>query len=173
MIVRPVVIQVKESGATLRFGSPSRLGEGRVGANLALGTALIGTTVIVHTIGLIVLTRVVADTLERWRLFHHAVGRTLTLVPGVFGLFFIMTIEVWTWAGAYFAIGVTDTFPDALYFSTVTFSTLGYGDIVPPEGWQLLCGLEGINGFLLIGWSTAYLVAASTRHGPFRAGEHF
>ena len=33
--------------------------------------------------------------------------------------------------------------------------------------------LEAINGFILLGWSTAYLVAASTRHGPFRLGEHF
>ena len=30
-----------------------------------------------------------------------------------------------------------------------------------------------INGFLMIGWSTAYLVAAATRHGPFRRGDHF
>jgi hypothetical protein len=70
-------------------------------------------------------------------------------------------------------LGVVGSLEEALYFSTVTFSTIGYGDIVPPLRWRLLCALEGINGFLLIGWSTAYLIAASTRHGPFRVGEHF
>jgi hypothetical protein len=44
---------------------------------------------------------------------------------------------------------------------------------VPAQEWRLLASLEGINGFLLIGWSTAYLVAASTRIGPFKSGEHF
>ncbi len=37
----------------------------------------------------------------------------------------------------------------------------------------MLSALQGINGFLLIGWSTAYLVAAGIRIGPFRSGEHF
>jgi hypothetical protein len=37
----------------------------------------------------------------------------------------------------------------------------------------MLAALEGINGFLLIGWSTAYLIAAGIRVGPFRSGEHF
>ena len=144
-----------------------------MGANLALGTMLIGLTVVVHTIGLIVLSRMMVHAVAHWPIFHHAVGRTLTLVPAVLGLLFIHTVEVWAWALAFVTVGVTTVFADALYLSTVTFSTVGYGDIVPPERWQLLCGLEGINGFLLIGWSTAYLVAASTRHGPFRTGEHF
>jgi hypothetical protein len=67
-------------------------------------------------------------------------------------------------------------FPDfatSLYFSTVTFSTLGFGDVVPTERWRLFAAPETVNGFLMIGWSTAYLVAASTRVGPFRSGEHF
>jgi hypothetical protein len=62
---------------------------------------------------------------------------------------------------------------EALYFSTVSFSTIGFGDVVLSPEWRMFSSLEGINGFLLIGWSTAYLVAASTRHGPFRLGEHF
>lgn len=61
----------------------------------------------------------------------------------------------------------------ALYFSTATFSTLGFGDVVLAKNWRLFGSFEGVNGFLLIGWSTAYLISASMRHGPFRAGEHF
>ena len=144
-----------------------------MGANLAMGTLVIGITVLVHTVGLIVLSRVMILAINWSRLHQHAAGRTGALVTAVLGLFFIHTIEVWIWAVVFFAVGVAPIFADALYFSTVTFSTIGYGDILPPPGWRLFCALEGINGFLLIGWSTAYLVAASTRHGPFRRGEHF
>ena len=65
---------------------------------------------------------------------------------------------------------LVDAFPDfatGLYFSTVTFSTLGFGDVLPPEKWRLFAALEAVNGFLLIGLSTAYLVAASTRSAHF------
>jgi hypothetical protein len=95
------------------------------------------------------------------------------MVATVFGLFLVHTIEIWTWAGAYLALGTVPSFADALYFSTVTFCTLGYGDIVLLSDWRLFGSLEGVSGFLLIGWSTAYLVSASTRYGPFRSGEHF
>ena len=76
-------------------------------------------------------------------------------------------------AFAHLMTGVVRTLKDAVYFSTVTFSTLGYGDITPPPGWRVFAALESMNGFILIGWSIAYLIAASTRHGPFRIGEHF
>ena len=91
----------------------------------------------------------------------------------VLALLLAHTVEVWTWAIAYYVLGAVGAFEDALYFSIVTFSTLGYGDIILAPEWRLFGSLEGINGFLLIGWSTAYLVSASTRYGPFRAGEHF
>ena len=70
-------------------------------------------------------------------------------------------------------LGVTENFSDALSFSTDMFSTIGYGGIAVSPAWRLITALEGINGFLMIGWSTAYLVAAATRHGPFRRGDHF
>jgi hypothetical protein len=141
--------------------------------NLALGSLLIAATVLIHTIGLMTLSHTMVQLVRWWRLHRHASGRTVAMVATVLGLFFIHTIEVWLWAVAYMLLGPIPSFPDALYFSTVTFSTIGYGDVLLSPDWRLFGSLEGINGFLLIGWSTAYLISASTRHGPFRLGEHF
>ncbi|WP_342239074.1 potassium channel family protein [Inquilinus sp. OTU3971] len=134
---------------------------------------MISITVLVHTIGLMILTRAIADLGRHGRLDRQALGRMGLMVATVLGLFVIHTAEIWLWALAYVALGAFTAVHDALYFSTTTFSTIGYGDLVLDHEWRLLGALEGVSGFLLIGWSTAYLVAASTRHGPFRLGEHF
>jgi hypothetical protein len=109
---------------------------------------------------------------DRIRLHGHR-SRLLAMNTVVLGVFAVLTAEVWLWALCYYLIGCFDDFATALYFATITFSTVGYGDVIPPSEWRMLAALEGINGFLLIGWSTAYLVAAGMRVGPFRSGEHF
>ena len=50
-----------------------------------------------------------------------------------------------------------DTFETALYFSAVTYTSLGYGDIVLDSRWRLLCGFEAIDGLVLFGVTTALL----------------
>lgn len=139
---------------------------------LAGGTAIIGLTVLIHTFGLIAITHVMARLVAKFRM-HGQRSRVLAMISVVLGLFAVLTVEIWLWAACYWLLGLLPDFATALYFSTVTFSTIGYGDIVPAPNWRMLAALEGINGFLLIGWSTAYLIAAGTRVGPFRAGEHF
>jgi hypothetical protein len=141
--------------------------------NLTLGTIVITLTVIIHTVGLVLLARWMGWIVHWFRLHQHSLGKTIAIVTTVLGLFLVHTVEVWVWAGAYVAMGVVDSLESAVYFSTVTFSTLGYGDITPTANWRVFAALEAMNGFILIGWSIAYLVAASTRHGPFRIGEHF
>jgi hypothetical protein len=142
-------------------------------ANLALGSLVIGLTVLIYTLGLTLLSRGMVVLVNVLRLDAHGAGRHIAVVATVLSLFLILTVEVWLWAAVYVATGIIGDFQEALYFSTVTFSTVGYGDVTPPHEWRLFCSLEGVNGFLLIGWSTAYLVSASIRHGPFRIGEHF
>ena len=142
-------------------------------ANLGLGTLLIATTVLIHTVGLLLLSAVMRQVVEWWRLHRHGMGQTAAMVTTVLGLFLLHTIEVWVWAGAYLWLAAIGTLEEALYFSTVTFSTIGFGDFTLGPEWRLLSSLEGVDGLLLIGWSTAYLVSASTRHGPFRVGHHF
>jgi voltage-gated potassium channel Kch len=140
--------------------------------NLVVGTIVISSTVLIHTFGLIAITHVMASLVARFRM-HGRRSRVIAMISIVFGLFAVLTVEIWLWAIFYLLIGAFPDIATALYFSTVTFSTLGYGDVLPPDRWRQLAALEAVNGFLLIGWSTAYLIAASTRVGPFRSGEHF
>jgi len=142
-------------------------------ANLFAGTLMISGTVMIHTFGLMFLARWMEWIVHWFRLHRHSFAKSVAIVTTVLGLFFVHTLEVWAWAAAYVLIGVVSDLESALYFSTITFSTLGYGNVVPLAEWRIFTALEAVNGFLLIGWSTAYLVAASTRHGPFRLGEHF
>lgn len=142
-------------------------------ANLALATLIISATVLFHTFGLVVLTRIMGRVVHWFRLHKHDFGKSVAMVTTVLGLFLIHSVEIWIWAFVFLSIDAIAPFQDALYFSTVSFSTVGYGDIIVGQQWRLLASLEAINGFILIGWSTAYLVSASTRHGPFRLGEHF
>ena len=137
-------------------------------SNLLWGTALIAITVLVQTVGLMLLSYTM-QKLVRWlRLHRHHVGQTFALVATVIGLFFVHTVEVWAWAILYVAVDAVHPFEDALFLSTQTFSTVGTSAVHLNPDWRLLTSLEGIDGFILIGWSIAYLVAASTRIGPFR-----
>jgi len=47
-------------------------------------------------------------------------------------------------------------FSRCLYFSAETYTTLGYGDVVPHGDLRLLAGVEALNGMLLIGWTASY-----------------
>ncbi len=50
-----------------------------------------------------------------------------------------------------------------MYFSTITYSTTGYDDDLLAEQWRLVAAIEGMNGVLLMGWSTAFFVTGVTR----------
>jgi len=139
---------------------------------LLIGTALIAATVVIQTAGVMLLSRVIARVVRWFRLHRHNLGRTAAMVVTVLGLFVVHTLEIWLWAALYYVERVTGTFEDALYVSTASFSTQGPQEVIAVH-WRLLAALESVNGFILIGWSIAFLIAASTRFGPFRAGEHF
>ena len=74
--------------------------------------------------------------------------------------------EVVPWASAYLFLPGLDSinsFEQATYFATVTFASLGYGDIVIEGPWRLLSAVQAMNGLLVFGWSTALLFAVVER----------
>jgi hypothetical protein len=72
-------------------------------------------------------------------------------------------LEISLWA-MFYAWG--HAIPDrsaALYFSSVTYTTVGYGDVVLPAGWRLVGGVEALTGILMCGWSTGFFFAILSR----------
>jgi hypothetical protein len=60
----------------------------------------------------------------------------------------------------------------ALYFSAVTYTTVGYGDVVLPEHWRLVGGVEALTGILMCGWSTGAFFSIIHRMAPPRRATH-
>ena len=77
--------------------------------------------------------------------------------------------EITGWALLYFWRGAMPDLPSALYFSAVTYTTTGYGDLVLPGEWRLVGGGEALTGILRCGWSTGFVCAVGSRMDEVRA----
>ena len=96
-------------------------------------------------------------------------------------VFLAHTIEVWMYAIVYALISdhldiggfggtLENHFSDYLYFSTSTYSSLGYGDVYPLGGLRIMAGIETVTGLVMIGWSASFTYLAMEKfwglHGP-------
>jgi hypothetical protein len=72
-------------------------------------------------------------------------------------------VEILAWAGLYVWSTALPDLPTAVYFSAVTYTTTGYGDVVLPPAWRLDGGVEALTGILMCGWSTGFFVAVVGR----------
>ncbi|WP_420587045.1 ion channel [Ruegeria sp.] len=75
----------------------------------------------------------------------------------------IHTFQVWLWAIVWVLGDVLPDWNSALYFSLVTFTTLGYGDIVLGEQLRIFAAFASVTGLLAFGLSTAFMVALMTQ----------
>jgi Ion channel len=137
--------------------------------NLGLASTMVVLTVIIHFLGLVVLIRLMerhGPSVNHW---HRVTRQSLLLVMAVLGIVVLHTLEIWTYATLFMLLNVFDTLEPALYFSTVSFTSLGYGDLVLGPQWRILGAIEAANGLILFGWSTAFLMSLM---GKLRALEH-
>ncbi len=126
---------------------------------IVLGAAMIAVTTLVQGVFTVLGIEKLRDHLET-RTTKSLVPSTLKLAVFVLWLFLATVIEVWIWAILYLVLGAHGTLEEAVYFSTSTFTTLGFGDIVLDEEWRVLSSFEAANGLLMFGWTTALVFAA-------------
>jgi hypothetical protein len=137
---------------------------------LLVATTMVLLTVFLHAVGLLLLGR-----LTRYEVFEErklaikpmsfaAVGLTMSVVIGLFALH---ALEIWLYAALYLRLGALDTLREAVYFSTQTYAAIGFGDEALDPDWHILAAIEGINGVILLGWSTAFFVTGMRRLGHF------
>lgn len=128
---------------------------------IAFAWILVAITVGVHTIGLVLLLK---------RFARHRASPptrfwpvTWMLIRIVWALIFIHGIEITVWALFYLRARCFEDGPVAFYFSGVTYTTLGYGDLLLPVRWRLLAPIEAMTGILMSGLSTGlFFVVVST-----------
>ena len=130
-------------------------------AQLALASAMVVVCVLVHLVGLTM-------TLRLLRVGHRGLRRPAAMPAPVLlgaslGVFAVHTVEIWLYALLYRAVDLFAHFEEALYFSTVTYATIGYGDLTLSHEWRVLGAIEGATGVIMLGWSTAFLVSLLTR----------
>ncbi|MBU2866156.1 ion channel [Pacificibacter marinus] len=123
-----------------------------------VGTCLILLSVAVATLGFLVF-EIILNRAHKWLVKEpHRPKLAVVLAGAVIAVLWMITAGVWIWALAFRVLGVFIQFEESLYFALVSFTTLGFGDLLLPVEWRLLSGMCATNGLLNIGMMTALLM---------------
>jgi hypothetical protein len=128
--------------------------------NIVTGLAMMVLTIIIHSVFM-----VVGAKIAKWRRSHFGEVRKETVKALLLSfltiwLFLAIVIEAGLWAMLYLLNPVITVFTDletAFYFSMVTFTTLGFGDVVLTGQWRTLASIQAANGVIIFGWTTALI----------------
>lgn len=124
---------------------------------LFIGAFIVALTVVIHAVALDRLMELLESIGPATYKKYKKHWKVLLLIITVLGVFMAHIVQIWLWA--FFYLG-TEALPDleaALYFSASSFTTVGFGDLVLDKQWRLMSAFEAANGFILFGWSTAFI----------------
>lgn len=124
---------------------------------------LIGTLILALTVGVSgIFTLVATQFLVRMGAWivrpPHNLRSMIALVAASLWVQLAVSVSVLLWAITFRVLGIFEGMEPAIYFALVSFTTLGFGDVLLPEQWRLLSGFAASNGLLLFGFFTAFLV---------------
>ena len=134
----------------------------------AIACGLVAVTVAVHAVGLAWLLRAFmkSQAMPPTRFWPI----TWLLIRVTWCLILIHLLEISVWSMFYFW---QDCLPDAesaFYFAGVTYTTVGYGDLVLPKVWRMFGPVEGLTGILMCGLSTGFFFAVVSKVFRPRSG---
>ncbi|GAC16354.1 ion channel [Aliiglaciecola lipolytica] len=125
---------------------------------LLLGSVIIILTIIVQVIILGVLSSFFVQVSLWQSKGYKIVKNAVVIVISVLWLVLGITINTWIWAFAFQFIGEFANLEEALYFAISSFTTLGYGDLILSKEWRIMGALSAVNGLIVFGLNTAFLV---------------
>jgi len=135
----------------------------------AVSSLMVVVCVVIHGVGLFGLNRALRTeaSIERLQRIDPLSPRGTAFTLGVvIAMLALHGIEIWLFALAYIVLGAIPHLEPALYFSTISYSTVGYSDLhITPE-WRLLGAFESVLGIFLLGWSTAFFFRMIGRIDP-------
>src|ERR1700751_3268492 len=118
-------------------------------------------TLFIHTLGFFIIMTLIEWYIQKGyvsSLSHNVLAVSVTVILVLVS--HICSIALWAWV--FILLGGFGSFETAFFFSTVNYTTLGYGDIILSKAWRLLGPLEAVNGVIMLGWTTAIIFAVQT-----------
>ena len=134
-----------------------------LGAQLLITVLMMALTCTVHAVVTVVQTELgQRPWLTEWSA-PYSRRRLLLIVTMGLLTGCALLVEILLWALLFRGLGLFTTLEGSLYFSGITFTTVGYGDMTLPDCWKLLSVSEAVNGVLMAGWSAAQLISVVQR----------
>jgi voltage-gated potassium channel Kch len=127
------------------------------------GVAIIVGSVAFHSFGFVALMQLLVPQIKLQAQNFSYLRAFAVMAIAVLGIFILHAVVIIFWAYFFIHLGEFSEFDQALYFSMVTYTTLGYGDVTLSQEHQIISGLEAIDGIILFGVSTASLFAIFQR----------
>jgi len=127
---------------------------------IGTGLLIMFITTVIHAVFMMAINSVLEWRLARFGPTRGHIDRAVLVSVLTLWMFLAIVIEVWMWALLYLYDPSITTLPDmetAFYFSMVTFTTLGYGDVVLTGQWRTLASIQAANGVIVFGWTTALI----------------
>lgn len=129
-----------------------------IGVQLLSASLLMLLMTLVHGLGLVAISKIFKLNEERLK-EHDFDLRAVALMCAIgLSLFALHMVEIVLFATFYLAVEAMRTLEEALYYSASAYATLGRTADYFPDEWRLMGAIEALIGFLLIGWSTAFIV---------------
>ena len=129
-------------------------------SKLLVALLLMSLCVVIHASGVASALRWVRSRTDSTRQFWRL---TWFFVRFAGWMILLHLAEISVWALVYFWRDAIPDLQEAFYFSAVTYTTTGYGDVVLPGEWRLVGGVEALTGILMCGWSTGFFFAVVSR----------
>jgi voltage-gated potassium channel len=120
---------------------------------------IVSVCLLLHVFGILVVGYWVSNRREFFERRGTVVQYLVGLVIPFTVIMFLHLVEAGVWAVFYYSRRLLPDFESSVYFSLITYSTIGYGDIVLPQRWRVLGAVEGVSGVLLSGLSAAFIFA--------------
>lgn len=137
-----------------------------LGKQLVASAGMMLVITIVHALGLTGISKALDLRKEHLKELNFSF-KSISLLSGM-GLLLLClhTLEIAVFSAFYLSVGAMQTVEEALYYSASAYSTLGRTADYFPSDWRLIGALEALIGFLMIGWSTAFIVSKVNKIMP-------
>ena len=130
---------------------------------ISIGAALLLLSMVLSALGFWLIESLLEHLSRRLQNLRRPLRVMLILMIASFWALAQITIGVWIWAVCFMRLEIYDSLEPALYFALISFTTLGYGDVLLPDHWRLLGGMTAVNGLLNVGLVTAIMLELMRR----------